>query len=274
MADRDAEALKIHARDAVKFAAGSVTLPILYAEIGQPPHPLASGVLLEADQRLFILTGAHIFDGCDLARFYVPAGPIQGSPVALRGSVTRPKNTEHVDVALIELDSRTAQQVSGWKSIKLSAGLSNAPLEGTFVLSGYPSSETFLAGDSFECGLVTAFTERLPQAPTNARNPIDEDDLFFLYAETAIDAEGKLIRAPHLRGASGAVVWQFEEPQEGTSLWRPEHAIRAVAIQSSTMDGEWFRAKSWAYVLDALEQHDAGTAAAVATLAKGASYSS
>lgn len=79
MADRDAEALKIHARDAVKFAAGSVTLPILYAEIGQPPHPLASGVLLEADQRLFILTAAHIFDGCDLARFYVPAGPIQGS---------------------------------------------------------------------------------------------------------------------------------------------------------------------------------------------------
>lgn len=64
---------------------------------------------------------------------------------------------------------------------------------------------------------------------------------------------------PHLRGASGAPIWEFA--QSAGQLWTPEDALKIVGVQSS-MDRnyEYFRAKSCLFLLEAFRQIDDGIA--------------
>lgn len=245
-----------HAREAAKQFAGSVTVPIMYP-VNDQPHPIGTGTLLSVRSRLFIITAAHLFEGQQLNRFYVPNGRASGKATKLIGSIVREKNADRVDVAVIELLDEKSKEVLllGWQSISLD-NVGIASPNGTFVLCGYPSQHQSTRGDTLECEVLTAFTERLEEAPANAMEPIDPTiDVFFKYAHVAIDEDGASVQTPHLRGTSGASIWEYTDPA-GSDFWTPEKSLKVVAVQASAMDGEWFRATSWDVVKDALSYKD------------------
>jgi hypothetical protein len=76
--------------------------------------------------------------------------------------------------------------------------------------------------------------------------------------------DGVTIKAPHLGGTSGASIWEYREPA-GMAVWTPEQCLKIVGVQSAFLEGRYFRAKSWAAVLEIMRQVDESLAAIVAT---------
>jgi hypothetical protein len=100
----------------------------------------------------------------------------------------------------------------------------------------------------------------MPVIPKEAAVPVHPAlDLFFFYPAEAPTLDGKIVRMPHLGGTSGASVWEYREPGGGT-FWSPSRVLRAVGVQSSFREGQYFRVKSWAAVLKMLRRADASLA--------------
>lgn len=119
-----------------------------------------------------------------------------------------------------------------------------------------PSERAKPFGSLIAGSLVTAYTERLPEVPEGAAIPVNSDlDLFFNYDVEALDVEGNPIATPHLRGTSGASVWAYREPED-MRVWSPESCLKIVGVQSSFLRGRYFRAKSWAAVMETMRQID------------------
>ncbi len=110
---------------------------------------------------------------------------------------------------------------------------------------------------------MTVFTARIA-VPENAKSPVYPAlDLFSAYDPEAIDAVTKAsIKTLPLEGCSGASIWQYEEPKAG-ALWSPERCLKIVGVQSAYRKDQYFRAKSWAAVLEIMRQTDDRLAAVV-----------
>lgn len=228
----------------IKHLAARVTIPLAYAEGREFPWPVGSGTLLRGGDRLFILTAAHIFDKCDIDKFWIPSDRVGGRPIPIgRAKLHRPTDTETFDLAVVELLEHSTRQAAAnnWGSIPLSS-VTEPTLDGTFFLFGYPSSRLRPEGKTLMCSLITACTQRLEAPPAGATEPISDIDLFFLYDTTAEDEDGNSVESPHLHGVSGGGVWEILNASPG-ELWVAEKYMRLVGVQSSTMHGEWFRAK-------------------------------
>ena len=252
--------LQKHARDAAQQFAGSVTVPIMHP-IQQRLVPVGTGTFVGVNERLFIVAASHLFKDRNLERFFVPSKRVNGKAVKLIGTIVRPSRAQNVDIAIVEiLDEKLRETIrAGWNRIELQ-NTAVAADNGLFVLCGYPQEYQSERDGDFEYGVLTAFTTRLDYIPANATEPVDGDlDLFFEYTEGALEHDGTVVVTPRLHGASGASVWQYiEDPGDG--LWMPERALRVVAVQSSAFPEkpphQWFRAKSWEAVRDALRYKD------------------
>lgn len=157
------------------------------------------------------------------------------------------------DLAIIELldESVKSALLNNWGSVPASQ-ISEASLDGTFFVFGYPSEKLHQVDKTLMCSLITACTKRLSEPPTNASGVVDPNiDLFFLHDEVAEDEDGVQISSPHLRGVSGGGIWEILDAKPG-ELWTAEKNMRLVGIQSSTIHGEWLRAKSAQLLLSEL----------------------
>lgn len=243
--------------DAVRFFAKNVTPPLLYGEGDTLPGPIGTASLLQIADRLFLISAAHNFEGAALDSFAIPENRQKGRAIGLSGEILRASATDRelIDVAVLALTSECAKHVrdAGWRALDL-RNIAPASDHGVFVLCGYPTKAAVVLGDTIVSKLITAFTFRLKHPPGNVRfaaSPDEAVDLFFHYKGSATDTDGVEIDKPRLHGASGANVWQYFEPSTD-ELWTPEKAIKAVAIQSTEVEDECFRAKSWGAPLSAI----------------------
>lgn len=249
---------------AVEQFAAKVTIPVLY------DHPKAldqigTGTLFEIDHRIFLVTAAHLFKDADPSNFSIP------NPLTTKLTTLGPYNIfrakeENVDIAVLELlqESVIAHAKAGWCVLTLN-NTGHASQDGLFALSGYPGERAKREGERIGGSLLTTYSNRILEIPEGARPPVHPRlDLFFYYDLEVTKSNGATIKAPHLGGTSGAPIWEYREPAK-TWVWTPEQCLKFVGVQSAFLEGRYFRAKSWAAVLEILRQADESLAAIVAT---------
>jgi hypothetical protein len=242
-----------------------LTVPILYDD-PRVLDQIGTGTLFTIAHRYFLVTAAHLFKKTDPARFAIPSNPIRDpNPSTLgRHDLFKPRE-DFVDIAVLELlEPTTIEKIeNGWRVLTLENTAHASPL-GTFALCGYPSERARRVGTHLIGGsLITAYTERLPEIPENAEKPVHPElDLFFYYDVEATGIDGKPLATPHLGGTSGASVWEYREPDRGT-LWTPERAFKIVGVQSSFRKGNFFRAKTWSFVVEIFRKADTRLADAI-----------
>lgn len=243
----------------------NVTVPI-FVEAGNSGWLLATGTLFKVDGRSFLITARHVFDNLpDLTRLAYPENPIRGGLFTFGDFNVLKPNEEHIDVAAVELKSADtiARLEANWQFLSLQnvAAPSAVTGDGAFFVSGYPGSLTKTEFGWTKGKLATAYTQRLPMPPAEARPPVLPGlDLFFDYGYEATSVSGEAIRTPELPGVSGASIWELR-PVSG--IWTPEAATRVVGIQSAYIHSKYIRAKNWWAVAKILEQADQALAAAV-----------
>ncbi len=231
------------------------TLPVL--SDGLNIDQIGTGTLFDLDRRLFFVTAGHIFDDIDAQLLALPANPISSALQTIgKHTLYRPQDRE-IDFAVLELQEPSVVELlrNGWSALSLE-NVAPCEAEATFVICGYPSGLVRRRGERIAGTLITAYTERFPQTPPKAKEPVESDlDLFFHYDHSAESIGGHQITTPHLRGASGLSIWQYIEPRSDR-LWTPEHALKIVGVQASFLEGKYARAKNWTYVLSAFRKID------------------
>ncbi len=235
----------------------SVTVPILYDK-GDSAPVFATGTLFEIDGRFFIITARHVLDNIhDSTKLVYPESPLQGQLFTL-GSIEiyKPKE-EHIDIAVMELKNlETIQRLkTNWKFLSLNnvSSPSEVSGDGAFFVSGYPQALTEADNSRTKSKFVTAYTQRMPSAPAEAKYVIPELDLFFVYEEQAISVSGATVSTPELPGVSGASIWELRST---SGIWSPEKVARVVGIQSAYIHSKYLRATRWWAVAKVLEQVD------------------
>ncbi len=243
--------------------AASVAVPILYDD-PEGGDQIGTGTLLTVDKRLFLVTAAHLFKGLDPARFAIPSVHSTQLWSLGRCNLLMPTDNEAFDVAVVELleEATIKRANASWKALTL-ANTGPASSSGLFVLCGFPSELATRRDNLIRGGRIIAFTGRMPEPPENADQPLHPAlDLFFFYDAEAVHLTGTTIATPDLRGCSGASIWDYREPP-GISVWIPEQCLKAVGVQCSFRPGQYFRAKSWAAVLEIMRKCDHELAAIV-----------
>jgi hypothetical protein len=243
-------------------------IPLLYDDPSGQLDSYGSGALINSNGNVVFATARHnlfLPDGTtprDHARLAIPIpnrdAPAQTDVVHTFGTfeVIQPADLpgQDIDVALLHLkDTDLVSKLrNSWKIVDRSKASLASP-QGRFVLSGYPSDRVQVTKRGLGGSLNTIYTERMPQAPQNAAQPVHPDyDLFFHYDTDATDLEGNVVKTPAVPGMSGSVVWELRDISD--ELWSPDKVLTMVAIQASWLKGNFARAKSWAYIEHLLKQ--------------------
>ncbi len=244
----------------IKSFMRSVTVPAIEALGGDAIDQVVTGTLFRIAGKLFFVTARHIFDNMRPEDLCIPHSPDgDREPRTLgRITVTKPE-IEDIDLAIVEIHcpETIARIEPGWRVLPLDS-MRLASQQGSFVLSGYPSELGNRPNPSLvKSALFMVETDRLNEIPTGADQPVNADlDLFFAYGHDGFKADGEAVDAPHLRGASGASIWEFY-PQYQGAFWAPDHALKIVGVQSiMARNYDYFRAKSCSYLLESFSKTD------------------
>jgi hypothetical protein len=167
---------------AVERFTAHVTIPVLYDD-PRAVDQIGTATLFKVDERLFLVTAAHLFDDKDPARFSIPTLPSPQLQTLGKFSLLKPTE-EVVDIAVLELQEETtiSRLTTGWWRPLTLENVAPAFSSGVFALCGYPSERAVRRGGLIGGSLITAYTERLPEIPEDAEAPVrPELDLFFHY---------------------------------------------------------------------------------------------
>jgi hypothetical protein len=244
-------------REALRAFLASVTVPILYYDPKGGGDQIGTGTLFTVAGRLFLVTAAHLFKDHDPAHFSIPSVRTTELWSLGRGKLLTPRD-DAFDIAVFELheEATIARAKASWRILTL-ANIGPASLSGVFVLCGFPSERAERRGDVIRGSRVVVFSERI-EPPENVRPPAHPAvDLFFHYRET-VDGT----KTPNLGGCSGASIYEYREPR-GTAFWMPERCLTIVGVQSACLERKYFRAKSWAVVLEIMRKCDDDLAAII-----------
>jgi hypothetical protein len=243
--------------------AAKVAVPILYDD-PKGGDQIGTGTLVTADDRIFLVTAAHLFKNLNPERFAIPSVHNKEIWSLGRCDLLMPTDDQAFDVAVVELleEATIERAKAGWKILTLeNTGL--AASFGLFVLCGFPSELSTRREDLIHGRRIVAFTGRMPEPPDNADQPIHPAlDLFFFYDAELVCFTKTTIKSPDLKGCSGASIWEYREPP-GISVWTSEQCLRAVGVQCSFRSGQYFRAKSWAVVFEIMRKYDDKLAAVI-----------
>jgi len=244
-------------RRALNQFTATVTVPVLYDGPGGADQ-VGTGTLLALADRYFLVTARHLFECCDPGRFAIPKGRTNADLHSLGPFNLYQAKEPEFDIAILELKEEfTVSYVkTGWQVLRLeNIGLASS-VAGEFILCGYPSQKAWRTKGSIGGSLLTVFTQRM-DIPKEADRPVHPVlDLFFFYPAEAPTLDGEIVQMPHLRGASGASIWEYREPAND-AFWAPARVLKAIGVQSSFREGCYFRVKSWAAVLMMLRRADA-----------------
>lgn len=248
-------------RRALKEFAAASTVPVLYDDLGRVDQ-IGTGTLLTLAGRYFLVTAAHLFEDHDSGRFAIPKGRTNGDLHSLGPFTLYQAREPEFDVAILELQEEftISYLKTGWQVLGLEHIGEASPMAGEFALCGYPSQRGWRKEGAIGFGLMTVFTQRMPDLPQDASPPIHPAlDLFFFYPTEAPTLDGKMVQMPHLGGTSGASVWEYRERADD-AIWAPARVLSAIGVQSSFREGRYFRVKSWTAVLKLLRGADAALA--------------
>jgi len=123
-----------------------VTVPILYDDRQGIDH-IGTGTLFETDDRHFLVTARHLFDGRSAEHCAVPYNPIDSKDFHTLGHLELHKAIDppglEIDIAVLELLEPTTIDAirRGWRLLKPEHS-AIASAQGTFLLCGYPSKRT------------------------------------------------------------------------------------------------------------------------------------
>jgi hypothetical protein len=244
----------------------NVTIPIVL-ETGDEARLHATGTLFQLAGRQFVITARHIFsDLSDWTKLAFPEAPLKGRLNTFGNfNLSRPRE-ESFDIAIMELlDDETIEKLKdGWQFLSLDnvALPSTITPDGSFFLSGYPTSLTKMVNGWLHSTIATVYTQRITNVPPKVNPPIIPGlDLCFEYGHEATCITGKKVQTPKLHGASGASVWEYKPVP--SSVWTPESVTRVVGVQSGYLHSKLFLAKNWWTVSKALVMIDHKIAQAV-----------
>jgi len=240
-----------------------VIVPIFY-DRGDTLVPIGTGTLLEVGDRLFLITAAHVLEGCDGDKLVSPWDRKSGKTASwgTHGYLT-PRSSDRLDVAMVELQypETIADFRKNYRRITLDQ-IAPPTAGATHILAGYPECMTTVGDMTIDQRPLAYYTEMLSDPPrgwVDFHNPAQ--DLFFKLEKEARELfSGKDVEVPKLQGASGCVIWEMS-PYDGP-LWTPQRALKAVGIQRSQKphDG-WFRATRWLPVAQLIAHFDRQAAA-------------
>lgn len=256
------EDVEVEKLKAIQHWMARTVIPLLYDDPSGQLDSYGSGALIGSNGNVLFATARHNLFFPDHAtlrdriRLAIPIpdrdDPAKTDVVNTLGTfdVLQPVDPpgQDIDIALLHLKDPDliARLGRSWNVIDRSKAVVASP-QGKFVLSGYSSARVKVTPQGLGGSLNTIHTERMPQAPEGAEQPIHPDhDLFFYYDNDATDVEGNAVETPAVPGMSGSVVWELRDVKNG--VWAPDNALKMVAIQVSWMKDNFARAKSWAYV--------------------------
>ena len=242
-------------RKALEQFVAAMTVPVLY-DASNGVDQIGTGTLLTLADRYFLITARHLFQGRDPGRFSIPKGRFNANLHSLGLFNLYQAKEPEFDIAILELlEEFTISYVQKrWQVLQLENIGRASPAAGEFVLCGYPSQRAWRKDDAIGGSLITVFTQRMPDIPPEATPPVHPAlDLFFFYPAKAPTLAGEMAQMPHLGGTSGASVWEYHEPGNN-AVWAPARVLRAIGVQSSFREGQYFRVKSWAAVLKMLRK--------------------
>jgi len=247
-----------------------VLVPIFYEKPDGKFDAIGTGTLLEIGDRLFIVTAAHVLDGCEGERLWSPWDRKAGTfGQCGTHSYLTPKNANRLDVATVEIEFPETIAAFRKNYRLLNLAQITAPTPGrTHILAGYPECMTDTSGQMIHQQPLAYHTELLdgePKGWVDYYNPAQ--DLFFRLEQRGELFSGEPHDVPKLNGASGCVIWE-KSPYEGP-LWTPQKELKAVGILRSAKPGDgWFRATRWLPIVGLILQFDrrAGAELAVSLL--------
>lgn len=253
MSQKKVGALDKNIVDAVESFMLKITVPIFYSTADGLTDLIGTGTFFQIEERHFLITAAHLFDDIDPADLAVPQYCTGKHQLRLIGNsklyLPSKKFVESVDIAIVEilLPDSINFIMSGWKSLTFD-NISSPTAEGHFLLCGFPCERTKKDAEDFTGEMISVITTRLVKAPHGAKQPVNYGvDLFFSCDKSAFDHSGRQVSIPRLQGVSGASIWEIDK-SENSLVWTPEKSLKVVGIQSSSLHGEFFRAKNWDYV--------------------------
>lgn len=159
-------------RKALEQFTATVTVPVLY-DSSTGVDQVGTGTLLTLADRYFIVTAGHLFENHDPARFAIPKGRINADLHSLGPFNLYRAEEPEFDIAILELQEEfTLSYVkTGWRVLQLENIGPASPVAGEFVLCGYPSARARRTGDAIGGGLLTVFTQRMPDIPKKRSRP-------------------------------------------------------------------------------------------------------
>jgi hypothetical protein len=209
------------------------TAPVLQATASGHLVFVGSAVLLDAGEHAFVLTASHVLDHESSGELLL--GRI-GSAVSLRGprALTRippggSREDDHVDLAMVHLTDTARASFLPEEFINLSQLHSGPPVDGDFILAGYPISQQpkrLIPGDDSVrlYGLLAGEEE----SPTYVKDRYDRENsllLRFKKEDTWRKGVGRAV-APDLYGVSGCGIWHLKDL---TAASKPR--LCAIAIE-------------------------------------------
>lgn len=232
-----------------------VVVPLIYELPDGRVDQVGTCTLLREQEHVFLITARHTFTDRNRDSFVIPENPLRGDFVRLSFeflTLVDPPNQD-IDLAVLKLTSAQAvQQLDVEWRFLTRANTAAASPQGTFLISGYPSSRAKIVGQAIGGSLNTIYTERMATTPTAAASPVDPGlDMFFHYDQDAEGLDGQPVSTPDLPGVSGSSIWEYSEVAEG--LWTPERALKIVGVETSWRRGEYARGKAWRYVQHILD---------------------
>jgi hypothetical protein len=229
-----------HERLSLQTFLNACTVPIIYGS-GDQAAVQGTGTLFEHEDRLFLVTAAHVLQGIDLARLALPQNPRNSRALLFGAAAAWWSKNDLVDVAVVEIrdGSLRDELQQGWRVLDGSNVAMDTAGTNSFVVAGYPSVTVKQVGGFLVPSTMTQlFTGRYVGETQGEKV---EHDFFLTFGRTAKGADGS-IATPMLQGMSGASVWTLHRCE---GLWNPESVLKIAGIQISYVHERYVRATGW-----------------------------
>lgn len=238
------EGLTVGELQAVEAFLQAASIPLL-RDTDTGALPRGTGALFEVNDRRFLVTAQHLFDGMDVEALAVPLGKY-AAPMKTLGDLVMAHSKEETgpDIAVLELLNKdlAAEVAKHWRFLGPdNIGVSDP--KATHVVLGYPEAMSTRTEEAVHARPLAMYTTIVPTPPAEElKTPAADWDLYFELNREGELLDGSTMKTPPLNGASGAPIFDIGPPPGG--VWTPQKALRFVGVQSSALAGKWFRATS------------------------------
>lgn len=267
------EAISEQQFEAIKRAVHQASLPLLALvpdlSKGGGFHvkcAVGTGVMIEIEDRLFLLTARHVVEAYPADKLWFPPSP--GANLETFGTVSTfyDQTNPGRDTVVVELhDTGLADKIRSagyWKILTIEniAASKSYDRSGTRLLSGYPSELGYENQVGFAQTPLVLSTKVLEPDPTpsSISVPCPDTDMFFVFDNELEDtATSEIVVPPKLQGMSGCGIWLLL-PRTETDLWEPWQSLYLIGTQRSVLPRHWIRGVSWRAIADILQSNDVG----------------